>query len=429
MRLPKLAILSLAFTSSYFAYAAEDPKSLAEAIESDVIEWRHDIHRNPELSNREFRTAQLVAEHLNRLGISVETGVAHTGVVGVLDSGKPGPTIALRADMDALPVLEQTGLEFASTQTGTYNGEEVPIMHACGHDTHVAMLMGAAQLLAENTDAFTGKVVFLFQPAEEGAPRGEEGGAELMVKEGVFERHDIDAVFGIHINSVSEMGTIGYRERGIMASVQDFKITVKGQQVHGAYPWAGIDPIVASAQLINQLQTIVSRELPLPTAAAVVTVGSIHGGVRSNIIPEQVEMLGTIRSLDDGMRDHIHEAMQRKVDAVAMATRTEIELITPYSSDYPVTYNDPELTRAVLPIAKRTAGEDRVFERQAVTGAEDFSFFQQQAPGVYFFLGGRDPAISASEAPAHHTPFFRVEDGAMKTGVELFYRLVTEYPQ
>ena len=407
---------------------ADDIKKQVAAIEPQVIEWRHHLHQNPELSNREFQTAAYIAEHLQSLGITVETGVAHTGVVGILDSGKPGPVIGLRADMDALPVLEQTGLDFASTAVGEYNGAEVPVMHACGHDTHVAMLMGAAELLAANTDAFTGKVIFLFQPAEEGAPRGEEGGAELMVKEGVLERHGIDSVFGIHISSGELMGAIGYRERGIMASVQDFKITVKGQQVHGAYPWGGIDPIVTSAQLINQLQTIVSREAELINAGAVVTVGAIHGGVRSNIIPEEVEMLGTIRTLDPDMRDQIWAAMERKVQGVAIATRTEIELILPYSSNYPVTYNDPSLTRAVLPIARRAAGDDMVFERNAVTGAEDFSFFQEKVPGVYFFLGGRNPDTAAEDAPAHHTPYFVVEDGAMKTGVELFYRLITEYP-
>lgn len=410
--------------------ADTDPRSLALSIEDKVIDWRHDIHQNPELSNREFRTAEVIANHLNSLpGMVVETGVAHTGVVGILDTGKPGPVIALRADIDALPVLEQTGLPFASTATGEYNGETVPVMHACGHDTHVAMLMGAAELLAENTDQFTGKVVFLFQPAEEGAPHGEEGGAYLMVKEGVLERHGVESAFAIHISSGTESGVIEYKERGIMASSQSFKLTVSGQQVHGAYPWGGVDPIVASAQLIDQLQTIVSRELPLTTAGAVVTVGSIHGGVRSNIIPETVEMLGTIRTLDNSMRDHIHEAMYRKVDAIAAATRTNIELELPYGTDYPITYNDPELTRAVVPIAQRAAGADNVRERLAVTGAEDFSFFQEKVPGVYFFLGGRDPEISESEAPAHHTPFFRVEDDSMKTGVELFYRLVTEYPQ
>jgi len=425
----KVLLATLAASLIYPIAANSDTlKQQVNDIDAKVIEWRHHIHKNPELSNREFKTAEMVAKHLRALGIEVHEKVAYTGVVGVLDSGKPGPVIALRADMDALPVKENTGLPFASTVMGEYNGEAVPVMHACGHDTHVAMLMGAASVLANNKDAFTGKVVFLFQPAEEGAPKGEGGGAEMMVAEGALSKHGVDVVFGIHIDPVSELGAIGYRSRGIMAGVDNFKITVKGKQVHGAYPWNGIDPVVASAQLINQIQTIVSREAQLIEAGAVVTVGSIHGGVRSNIIPNEVEMLGTIRSLDKVMRAKIHEGMHRRVRGIAEATGTEITLELPYSSSYPVTYNDPKLMAAVMPILEKSAGKDKVVERRAQTGAEDFSFFQQKVPGVYVFLGGRDPKTPASEAPAHHTPEFRVEDGAMKTGVELYVRWVTDFP-
>ncbi len=427
----RLSTLGVAIAASCFSTlsAADDAvKSMVKSIEPKVIEWRHHIHQNPELSNREFKTAALVAKHLRGLGIEVEEKVAYTGVVGVLDSGKPGPVVALRADMDALPVKENSGVDFASTAMGEYNGEQVPVSHACGHDTHVAMLMGAAELLASNKDSFTGKVVFLFQPAEEGAPKGEGGGAEMMVAEGALSKHGVESVFGIHISSGDEEGAIGYRTKGIMAGVDDFKITVKGKQVHGAYPWAGIDPVVTSAQLINQIQTIVSREAMLIEAGAVVTVGAIHGGVRSNIIPNEVEMLGTIRTFDKDMRAKVFEGMHRRVNGIAEATGTEIKLELPYSASYPVTYNNPALTKAVLPIMERAAGKDMVFERRAVTGAEDFSFFQQEVPGVYVFLGGRDPKIPADQAPAHHTPEFAVQDGAMKTGVELFYRWVTEYP-
>jgi amidohydrolase len=409
--------------------AKADIKSQVAEIESKVVKWRHHLHQNPELSNREFKTAEMVATHLKSLGLQVEEKVAYTGVVGLLNSGKPGPTIALRADMDALPVKETSGVPFASKAIGEYNGQPVPVMHACGHDTHVAMLMGAAELLANNKEAFTGKVVFLFQPAEEGAPKGEGGGAEMMIAEGALSKHGVDAVFGIHINSVDELGHIGYRSKGIMASVDDFKITIEGKQVHGAYPWKGIDPIVTAAQLINQIQTIVSREAMLIEAGAVVTIGAINGGIRSNIIPEKVEMLGTIRALDKQMREKIHAGMHRRVRGMAEATQTTIKLELPYSASYPVTYNDEKLTKAVIPILERAAGEENVFVRRAVTGAEDFSFFQQQVPGVYVFLGGRDPKLAKADAPAHHTPEFRVEDAAMKTGVELFYRWVTEFPQ
>ncbi len=400
---------------------------VTKELEQRVIEWRRHLHQYPELSNREFKTAEYVAKHLKALGIEVQTGVAHTGVVGILKGAKPGPVVGLRADMDALPVMEKVALPFASKVITEFNDQSVGVMHACGHDTHVAMLMGAAEILAAQRDQLSGTVKFIFQPAEEGAPKGEEGGAELMVKEGVLKNPDVDAVFGLHISSKLDVGTIGYRSGGIMAAVDNFKITVKGKQVHGSTPWDGIDPIVASAQIINDIQTIVSRQLPLTKNAAVITVGSIHGGVRSNIIPEQVEMLGTIRTLDGGMREKLLRRLHEVVKHSAAVMGATAELQVPYTTHYPVTYNDPALTQKMLPTLNRVAGTDNVNEMDAITGAEDFSFFQKEVPGLYFFLGGKEKGLSADEAPAHHTPYFYIDESGMKLGVKVMSQLAIDY--
>jgi len=344
------AMLLVALPSS--AQTAVD--LLADALEPQVIEWRRDFHANPELSNREFRTAEIVADHMRALGMEVTTNVAHTGVVGILEGAHPGPVVALRADMDALPVLERVDLPFKSVATSIYRGEEVPVMHACGHDTHVAMLMGAAEILAGMKDDLHGTVKFIFQPAEEGSPPGEEGGAELMVKEGVME--GVDVIFGLHIAAGSYVGNIEYRPRGMMAAVDDFRVVIKGKQAHGSAPWLGIDPVVTAAQVVNNLQTIVSRSLRLTKAAAVVTVGSIHGGVRSNIIPEELEMLGTIRTFDPEMRQNLHRRFREIVNHTAASNGAEAVIDLPYSAYYPVTYNDPDLTNQMLPTLNRTAG-------------------------------------------------------------------------
>jgi len=392
-----------------------------------VIEWRRDIHQHPELGNREFRTAEMVADHLRSLGIEVQTEVAHTGVVGILRGGQPGPVVALRADMDALPVTERVDIPFASNVRTEFNGQEVGVMHACGHDTHVAMLMGTAEVLAQYRENLKGTVKFLFQPAEEGPPEGEEGGAELMVEEGVLENPDVDVVFGIHINSLLEVGHISYTPGGTMASADDFRIQVNGIQTHGAYPWNGADPIVASAQIITALQTIVSRRMTLTENPAVVTVGMIRGGVRSNIIPEEVEMLGTMRALhpDDRLEiiDHMHEIVENTARAMGVSAT----LTLPVTTSYPVTYNDVDLTNRMAPVIEAVAGADYVSLRKPVMGAEDFSFYSQEVPGLFLFLGGRPSDVPEDEAAAHHTPDFFIDDSQLNLGVKAFIGMTLDY--
>lgn len=394
----------------------------ADALEDQVIEWRRYFHENPELSNREFNTAKKVAAHLKSLGMDVQTEVAYTGVVGILKGGKPGPVVALRADMDGLPVIERTDVPFKSTVLGEYQGNEVGVMHACGHDTHVAILMGVAQILSEMKDDLEGTVKFIFQPAEEGAPAGENGGAKMMVEEGVLQNPDVDAIFGLHIWDDIPVGVIAYRSEGIMAAVNSYSIQVKGKQAHGSAPWTGIDPIVTSAQIINNIQTIVSRSLPLTTQAAVVTVGIIRGGVRSNIIPEEVYMEGTIRTLDAEMRETLFERLETIVTKTAESNGAEA--ILTINEGYPITYNDPELTTMMVPTLEESAGKDNVVYINAITGAEDFSFFQEKVPGLYFFLGGLP---EGGTAYGHHTPDFFVSEDGLKLGVRTMSNLVIDY--
>jgi amidohydrolase len=421
----KIASFSAALLLAAPTFAQTAPDALFDDIEPAVIEWRRDFHANPELSNREFRTAGIVADHLRSLGIEVTTEVAHTGVIGILRGAHPGPTVALRADMDALPVKERVDLPFKSEATGIYRGEEVPVMHACGHDTHVAMLMGAAELLAGMRSELRGTVKFIFQPAEEGPPPGEEGGAELMVKEGVME--GVDAVFGVHINAGTYVGQINYRPKGMMAAVDDFRIVLHGKQAHGSAPWQGIDPVVTAAQVVNNLQTIVSRSMELTKAAAVVTVGSIHGGVRSNIIPEELEMLGTIRTFDPEMRETLHRRFREIVNHTAASNGATADIQLPYSAHYPVTYNDPDLTEAMLPTLKRVAGAENINLIDAVTGAEDFSFFAREAPGLFVFVGGKPLDVPADVSVSHHTPDFYIDESGMKTGVKTYVNLALDY--
>lgn len=400
---------------------------MAKAIEPKVTEWRRHFHQYPELSNRETKTAAVIAEHLKKLGMEVKTGVAHTGVVGLLKGGKPGPVIALRADMDALPVTERNSLPFASREKTTFNDQEVGVMHACGHDTHMAILMGVAEVLASMKNELKGTVKFIFQPAEEGSPKGEEGGAELMVKEGVLENPKADVIFGLHISSQTALGKITYRPGGLMASVNDMRIVVKGRQAHGAAPWASIDPIVVSAQIINNLQVIVSRNLDITQNAGVVTVGSIHGGVRSNIIPEQVEMLGTIRALSTEDEKLLVRRVKEIVTHTAEAHGATVDVQIPYSSHYPVTYNNPGLTEQMLPSLKKAAGDDNVMIIAPHTGAEDFSFYQEKIPGLFFFIGGCPPGIDPKKAPSHHTPDFMIDERGMLTGVKAMLQLTLDY--
>lgn len=398
----------------------------ASGIEQKMIEWRRNIHQFPELSNREFKTAEKIASHLKSLGIEVQTGVAFTGVVGILKGSKPGPVIALRADMDALPVTERGSLAFASKEKATFNGQETGVMHACGHDTHVAMLMATAEILAKNKSELRGTVKFIFQPAEEGAPAGEEGGANLMVKQGVLENPKVDVIFGAHIQSISPLGRITYKPAGLMAASDWFKIKVYGKQAHGSAPWGGIDPIVVSAQIINSLQTIVSRSVNLTQEPAVVTVGRINAGIRENIIPEYAEMAGTIRTLDTKMQDDIHAKMKTMVTNIAesMGARAEIEI----QKMTPVTYNDPALTEKMVASLQKAAGENNVIRIPSVTGAEDFAFYQQKVPGFFFFVGACPPDKDPlKDAVGHHTPDFVIDERGMLVGLKAMLNVTLDY--
>jgi amidohydrolase len=423
MKKNSLFLLTFLCLTSLMAQGPFD--SDIQEVEEKVIQWRRHLHQNPELSNREFETAKYIEEHLTALGLEVQTEVAHTGVVGILRTGRPGPTIALRADMDALPVVERVDLPFASKVKTTYLGKDVGVMHACGHDTHVAMLMGAAEVLVKNKNQLKGNVVFIFQPAEEGAPIGEEGGAALMVKEGVLKNPDVEVVFGIHINSMTEVGKVRYKPGGTMAAADQFNIKVNGKQTHGSTPWTGIDPITIAAQIIQGLNNIVSRQMPLTNEAAVITVGKIDGGVRNNIVPESVEMIGTIRTLDIEMQKSIHQKIKTTAENIAEAwgATADVQIIT----GYPVTYNNPELTAEMLPTVKATAGADNVILAKAVTGAEDFSFYAQEVPGLFLFLGGMPKGLDPSQAGPHHTPDFFIDESGLKLGVGLFCNLVVDY--
>lgn len=402
-----------------------DPEieSMAKVIEGKVIEWRRDIHQNPELSNREFKTAKKIAAHLKGLGIKVTENVAKTGVVGILEGTKPGKTVALRADIDALPVTERADVPFKSTAKAMFLDTEVGVSHACGHDTHTAILMGVAEILAKHKNKIRGTVKFIFQPAEEGPPPGEEGGAKLMIKEGVLKNPDVDAIFGLHINSGTPINMIKYKPGGTMAAVERFVINVRGQQTHGSAPWSGVDPILVSAKIIDGLQTIISRESPLVDEAAVITVGKITSGVRFNIIPESAEMIGTVRTLDPKMRELIIRRMNEMVPAIAKAYNAEATI--EFQNNTSITYNDPDLVKQMLPTIQGVAGKQNVILAKATTGGEDFSYFQEVVPGFYFFLGGKPNTID--KAPAHHTPDFYIDEGGLLLGVKVMSQLALDY--
>lgn len=397
----------------------------AASLESKVVSWRRELHQNPELGNREFKTSEKVAAHLRSLGIEVQTGVAKTGVVGILKGGKPGPVVALRADMDGLPVKERVNLPFTSKVTGEYNGQAVGVMHACGHDTHVAMLMGTAEILASIKNEIKGTVKFIFQPAEEGPPEGEEGGAELMVKEGVLNNPKVDVIFGLHINAQTEVGQIKYRPKGTMASSDWFTIQVNGKQSHGAYPWQSVDPIVTASQIVLGLQTIVSRNVNLTENAAVVSVGQINAGVRSNIIPESLTLSGTIRTLDSQTQDFIHSRIKTIATNIAESAGASSEVTI--SKKTLITHNDPSLTEQMLPTLQATAGKENVHLTEAVTGAEDFSFYQAKIPGLFYFIGGMPKGKKASEMPSHHTPDFYIDEGSFVLGMTSMADLTLDY--
>lgn len=421
-----LTILSVQLSAQVdIAKLKEKAAIAADKIENKCISWRRDIHEHPELGNRETRTAKLIAEHLRKLGIETKEGVAKTGVVGILKGGKPGPCIALRADIDALPVTERVNIPFASKQRATYSGQEVGVMHACGHDTHVAILMSVAEILSGMKNEIKGTIKFIFQPAEEGPPENEEGGAPLMVKEGVMDNPKVDAIFGLHIESDIEVGKIQYKPGAFMASSDWFHIVVKGKGSHGSQPWKGIDPIQVSAQIIGGLQTIVSRQSELTKAPVVITVGKIQGGVRSNIIPEECVMYGTIRTLDNAMQKEVHEKIKWTAMKIAEASGATAEVNI--DTKTLVTYNTPELVKKMLPSLQSAAGAANVTEREWVTGAEDFSYYGTKAPAFFFYLGGMEKGKDPKTAPPHHTADFYIDESGMKTGIKAFCDLVFDY--
>lgn len=396
----------------------------ARALNGEVVTWRRQIHANPELGNREVKTARLVAEHLRGLGLRVRTNVAHTGVVAVLDGGAPGPVVALRADMDALPIAEEVDVPFASRVTAEHEGRPTPVMHACGHDLHTAILMGVAQVLTGMRERLPGQVVFLFQPAEEGPPAGERGGAALMIAEGALADPKPEAIFGLHV--VTEpVGELHVRSGPAMASSDSFHIVVRGKQTHGAYPWRGVDPITVAAQIVLALQTIPSRQIDLTKSPSVVSVGKIEGGVRSNIIPETVELAGTIRTFDEGVRGELHERIRRTAVSIAEAAGAKAEVSIDVG--YPVTDNDPALTRFIVPTLERVAGADRVHERPPVYGAEDFAFYQREIPGVYLFLGIVPATADPKLAAPNHSPRFFADEAALELGVRALAQVALDY--
>jgi amidohydrolase len=428
----KLTITTCLLVLSLNLFAQNDVLKLKEKVaaatdkmEPQCVTWRKQIHQHPELGNREFNTAKLVAAHLRKLGIEVQEGVAKTGVVGILRGAKPGPCIGLRADMDALPIVEKVKVPFASTEKANYNGQEVGVMHACGHDTHVAMLMSVAEILSGMKSDLKGTIKFIFQPAEEGPPEGEEGGAALMVKEGVMDNPKVDAIFGLHIEAAIEVGQIQYKPGAFMASSDWFHIKVKGRGSHGSQPWLGVDPIAISAQIIEGLQTIVSRQSELTKAPVVITVGKINGGVRNNIIPDDCTMDGTIRTLDSKMQKEVHERIKHTVTKIAEAGGATAEVSI--DTKTLVTYNTPELVKKTIASLQSAAGAANVTEREWVTGAEDFSYYGTKAPAFFFYLGGMPKGNDPAKAPPHHTPEFFVDDAGMKTGIKAFCHLVIDY--
>jgi len=419
----KIILFTILISSSIISFSQSEIDNDIASVESKVIEWRRDFHEHPELSNREFKTAEKIAEHLKSLGIEVQTGVAKTGVVGLLKGNYPGKVVALRADIDGLPVTERNDFPFKSEVKTTFLNTETGVMHACGHDTHIAILMGVAEVLSKHKDQIHGTVKFIFQPAEEGPPPGEEGGARLMVKEGVLNNPKVDAIFGLHINSATPVGTIKYKTGGILAAVERFVVTVKGKQTHGSQPWSGVDPILISAKIIDGFQSIISRESNLLVEPAVITVGKITSGTRFNIIPESAELIGTVRTLDPDMRSLIIKRMTEMSETIAKAYGGSATI--EFQNTAAITYNDPSLVEQMLPSLKAAAGDDQVVVMKATTGGEDFSFFQEVVPGFYFFLGGMTPGNA--EAFPHHTPDFKIDESGMLLGVKAFTQMTIDY--
>ena len=418
-----MLFFSVLLSSSISADLKNDLEKQISPLMDKVIEWRHDIHQNPELSNREFRTAKKVEEHLLSLGIKVETKVAYTGVVGLIEGDLPGPTIALRADMDGLPVIEKTGPPFASKEMTEYLGQSVGVMHACGHDAHVAILMGVAEFLAKNKDQLKGNVMLIFQPAEEGPPEGENGGAKMMLEEGIFDKYNPEVIFGLHVGN-GPHGYIGVSSGPAMAAAGTYRIKIKGVQAHGSRPWDSIDPIMASAELIQNLNTIVSRRINIVNNPAVISVGIVRSGTRGNIIPEDSEIQGTIRTFDPKLREEIYQEIRQVAEGVALGTGAEITVEFDVGGFYPVTFNNTDLVERLTPSLMQ-ATNNKVYEMTPSTGAEDFSFFSNVIPGMYFWLGVNAPGVM--EAPGNHSPYFVVDDGALDEGLRALVYLVTDY--
>ena len=417
------AIIALFLLTLSVSYAQNSIEQDIIDIEDKLIEWRRHFHQNPELSNQEFKTAEKIAKHLKSLGLKVETGVAITGVIGLLKGDLPGKVVALRADIDALPVTERNDLPFKSEVKTTFLGTDTGVMHACGHDTHTAILMSVAEVLSKHKDQIRGTVKFIFQPAEEGPPPGEEGGAKLMIKEGVLENPKVDAIFGLHINAQTPVGVIKYKTEGIMAAVERFVVKVEGKQTHGSQPWSGVDPIYISAKIVDGFQSIISRESYLIDAPAVITVGKITAGTRFNIIPESAEMIGTVRTLDPDMRTLIINRMNEMAADIAKAYGGTATI--EWQNNTVVTFNDVDLTNQVLPSLQKAAGKENVQLMKATTGGEDFSYFQELVPGVYFFIGGMTPG---NEEPfPHHTPDFKIDESGMLLGVKALTQLTLDY--
>ncbi len=413
----------LLFLFISFAFSQNDLKKQYIEIEQKAIEWRRDFHQNPELSNREFKTSEKIAKHLKSLGLEVQTHVAHTGVVAILKGNSSGKVIALRADIDALPVIERNNLPFKSIVETEFLGTKTGVAHACGHDAHTAILMGVAEILSKNKDKINGTVKFIFQPAEEGPPPGEEGGSKLMIKEGVLENPKVDAIFGLHIRSGVDVGQIHYKPGGAMAAVERFTINVKGKQTHGSEPWLGVDPILISAKIIDGLQTIISRESELINEAAVISVGKITSGIRFNIIPESAELIGTVRTLDPKMKMHIMKRMQDMTETIAKAYGGEASII--FENFTAVTYNNHDLVSKMLPSLELAAGKDNVTQIKAETIGEDFSFYQEKIPGFYFYLGGKPK--NAKKPPLHHTPDFLIDESGLLLGVKTFTQITFDF--
>ena len=422
----KLSVFFLLLLSSFST--ADLKQELDEQLDplmSKVIAWRHNLHQNPELSNREYKTSKKVATHLRSLGIKVETKIAYTGVVGLIEGGLPGPTIALRADMDALPVEEKTGLPFASKERATYLGQNVGVMHACGHDAHVAILMGVAEFLAKNKADIKGNIMLIFQPAEEGPPEGENGGAKMMLEEGIFERYNPEVIFGLHVGN-GPHGYVGLTPGPAMAAASAYRIKIKGVQAHGSRPWDSIDPIMATSQLIEGLNTIVSRRINIINNPAVVSVGIVKAGTRNNIIPEDSEIMGTIRTFDPKLRAQVYDEIRQIAAGVAVGTGAEIDVEFDVGGFYPVTFNNEDLVERFSPTLREATDNKFYINNSPSTGAEDFSFFSQEIPGMYFWLGVNAPGVM--EAAGNHSPYFVVDDGALDEGLKSLVYLVLDYP-